>query len=504
MCIRDRYQRRVRGRPEPKMANLLLLLMATIAISAVLAAPFELIPHVSPLPIPTKQQLAYQGQISALIHFGMATFFHDGDPGCDDSNWNGCDPKGGCNSSNVASFNPTNLNVSSWVESFEAIGASSAVLTAKHGCGFLGWRTNTTLPDGTPYRYHVPDHLNVVEQFVTATEAAGIGHGFYYSLTNNFYLNVASHSVRPPSTALPGQVVVSQTEFEQLALAQVTELWTQFGELTEIWLDGGCGDMCDKVAALVGTTLAKDAVAFNGGGVSASAVRWCGTESGQPTKGPGGAVWSTADCGWCPSGSGSGAPPNSTNATWYPSAVDVTLQAGDHWFFTPGDALNPLSTLVDMYHNSVGSNGHLEIDFAIDRTGGVDPRHARAYLEFGAWIKSCYGSPAVTKELEGGSSWVEIDLNTTVVMDRVLMQEDQSAGQMIAEYLVEVRVDGAQWRHFSSGVTIGAKRIDIAAPVPATGVRVSVLTGFGLPTGLSVSVFAAGPCDVKQFEYPTE
>ena len=31
-------------------------------------------------PIPTPQQLAYQGGISALIHFNMATFMHDGEP----------------------------------------------------------------------------------------------------------------------------------------------------------------------------------------------------------------------------------------------------------------------------------------------------------------------------------------------------------------------------------------------------------------------------------------
>ena len=31
--------------------------------------------------VPTPQQLAYQGEISALVHFGMSTFFHDGDPG---------------------------------------------------------------------------------------------------------------------------------------------------------------------------------------------------------------------------------------------------------------------------------------------------------------------------------------------------------------------------------------------------------------------------------------
>ena len=47
------------------------------------------LPHAGPLPVPTEQQLAYQGQISALIHFGMASFMHDGDPGCTARNWNG-------------------------------------------------------------------------------------------------------------------------------------------------------------------------------------------------------------------------------------------------------------------------------------------------------------------------------------------------------------------------------------------------------------------------------
>ena len=57
-------------------------------------------------------------------------------PGCTAENWNGCD-KGSstsCNSSHPSSFAPSNLNVSSWVESLKAIGATHAVLTAKHGC----------------------------------------------------------------------------------------------------------------------------------------------------------------------------------------------------------------------------------------------------------------------------------------------------------------------------------------------------------------------------------
>lgn len=73
-----------------------------------------------------------------------------------------------------------------------ALGATSGVLTAKHGCGFLAWATNVTLPAGSPYRYHVPeDKYPVLRNFVASMTEAGLGYGFYYSLTNNFFLNVA-------------------------------------------------------------------------------------------------------------------------------------------------------------------------------------------------------------------------------------------------------------------------------------------------------------------------
>ena len=316
------------------LTGVVLCVLSVAARSSPVPLPeFVLVPApAGGLPTPTPQQLKYQGSMNALIHFGMSTFFHDGDPGCTSENWNGCDPNGGCNSSDVASFAPTNLNTSNWLDSFLAVGVTSAVLTAKHGCGFLAWETKVTLPDGSPYRYHVPSKYPVLKDFVATMQGAGLGYGFYYSLTNNFYVNAAAHVVRPPSTLLPGQANITQAQYEAIILGQVTELWTENGPLTEIWLDGGCGDLCDKVGALVKSTLAKDAVAFNGGGgVSDHPVRWCGTEGGSPSGWP--TVWSTSACNpsWCPDGSGSGDAPNVSGAVWQPSGVDVTLQQGDRW-----------------------------------------------------------------------------------------------------------------------------------------------------------------------------
>ena len=167
----------------------------------------------------------------------MATFFEDGDPACNANNWN--------ESGNPLSFNPYLLNVTNWIESYLALGAKSAVLTAKHGCGFCLWPTNVLLPNGTRYWYSVAyssiPTRNVIAEFVDACNNAGIGHGFYYSLTNNFFLNEKSHYVQN-ATILPGQYKVTQAQWTQIALAQLKELFTEYGQFAEFWFDGGTGD----------------------------------------------------------------------------------------------------------------------------------------------------------------------------------------------------------------------------------------------------------------------
>ena len=104
--------------------------------------------------------------------------------------------------------------------------------------------TQVTLPGGEEYGYAVGRAASAVQhdvlaQFTASCAKAGLGWGFYYSLTNNFFLNVASHEVQ--NGTLPGQQNVSQAEFETIALGHVRELWTRYGNLTEIWFDGGPG-----------------------------------------------------------------------------------------------------------------------------------------------------------------------------------------------------------------------------------------------------------------------
>ena len=90
--------------------------------------------------MPTAPQLAYyESEVRALIHFNMATFIKDGDPGCNADNWNTHKPYAAGKASDPTTFNPTKLNFSNWLESFRAVGIQNAVMTAKHGCGHLLW-----------------------------------------------------------------------------------------------------------------------------------------------------------------------------------------------------------------------------------------------------------------------------------------------------------------------------------------------------------------------------
>ena len=165
--------------------------------------------------IPTAEQLRWQDmEIGALIHFNMAT-------------------TGGC-SKNASAFNPTKLDTDQWVEAFEAFGAREAVLVAKHGCGFVTWPSNATMPDGSRYNYSVASSSwmrgtgDVVASFKASCLKKGLGVGYYYSLGANSY----TKGLR-----------LTAEQLEAIEMQQMTELWSgRYGNeanLTEIWFDGG-------------------------------------------------------------------------------------------------------------------------------------------------------------------------------------------------------------------------------------------------------------------------
>ena len=209
------------------------------------------------VPVPTAAQLRYQrNEISALIHFNMGTYAcasGTGYSGCREC-WLGNAANASRNCAEVAgpgqlarTFNPTQLSTDNWAESIVALGARAAVLTAKHDSGHLLWPTNVTLPGGVEYTYAVGHsesaiQVDVLRLFTESMQRHGLGHGFYYSIGNNVYLNVKNAVLQTGHTdhsgesldPLPGMANVTQQQFEAIALAHLRELWTGYGSLTEM------------------------------------------------------------------------------------------------------------------------------------------------------------------------------------------------------------------------------------------------------------------------------
>ena len=137
------------------------------------------------------------------------------------------------------------------------------------------------------------------------------------------------------------------------------------------------------------------------------------------------------------------------------------MQNKDKWFYTPNLPIRSLKSLIDVYHNTVGKNGVLELDFAINREGLVDANHAKRYKELGNWIKRCYGEPISSALGIQGQQEVILKIPINKSIDRLMLQEDMTNGQIIRSFEVYALTKGSRtWNSvYENNSGIGNKRI---------------------------------------------
>ena len=172
-------------------------------------------------------------------------------------------------------FAPDALDTDQWARAAAGMGAKYAVLVAKHCTGFCLWPTKAHgySVASSPWKDGQGD---VVREFVDACRKYDVLPGLYYSVSCNQYMNVDNPGLmrdRDPE---------KQRAYNEMALEQLTELWTNYGELFEIWFDGGClppEEGGPDVAALL-SHLQPNAVVFQGPRGLPSRLRWVGNERG--------------------------------------------------------------------------------------------------------------------------------------------------------------------------------------------------------------------------------
>ena len=71
---------------------------------------------------------------------------------------------------------------------------------------------------------------DIVGNFVNSCRSHDIQPGFYYSVVTNYYLNVEGGTVQN-SYPKPGMANVTQDQYLDIVMAQLDELWGQYGAL---------------------------------------------------------------------------------------------------------------------------------------------------------------------------------------------------------------------------------------------------------------------------------
>ncbi|KAH3744955.1 Alpha-L-fucosidase 1 [Pelomyxa schiedti] len=396
------------------------------------------------VPLPTSPQLDWSKyEIGAIIHFDMGTI--QGDQGCSESQMLTEDLPP------PTAFNPANVSTDQWMESIVALGAQYAVYIAKHAYGFTTWPTKVRVESiQDEYQYSVSHSSydgDIVGEFVESCLKYNVKPGLYYSLVQNCYLNVWGGVVYNTSLH-ENQVYVTQSEFESIALSQLEEIWTEYGDLTEVWFDGGYQqDIVDAISALLEDTQ-PNSVAFNGFGISKNPIRWVGTESGHAPY----PNWST--------GTTDGGDPDSTD--WCPAECDTTLQNGDKWFYDKWVGLRTLRELQQVSARLCVSDN--------DTDGQIPDNAVQRYKEFGDWIRNCYGDNGKIVSTSGNTT--KLVLLTTKEIDGVTV-------------LGNTKV-------IATGSSIGNKRIEVLTlPESFKTISLAILSSTDTPL---ITNFAAHNC----------
>ena len=151
------------------------------------------------------QQLQMKRAYGMFIHFGVNTFTGD--------EWSdGTIP--------VEKYAPTGLDCDQWIKVAKDAGFRYVLLTTKHHDGFCLWNSNYTEYDVASTK--VP--TDVVAEVAKACKKYGLEFAVYYSLWDR---HEASYNDKNPQ------------KYIDFMKQQLTELFTNYGPVCELWLDGG-------------------------------------------------------------------------------------------------------------------------------------------------------------------------------------------------------------------------------------------------------------------------
>jgi alpha-L-fucosidase len=417
---------------------------------------------------PSPQQVAWQDlEMGAIIHFGPNTFLNQ--------EW-------GDGTADPSVFNPSNFDPEQWMRAIKAAGIGYVVFVAKHHDGFCLWPTEKTTYSvkSSPWKSGKGD---VVGAVAAAAQKYGLKFGIYLSPWDR-------HDPK----------YKNNTAYDDYYLSLLNELATNYGELTEFWLDGAGSEghvynfdrYVDHLRVYQPNTLIfADAELLKYGD-----VRWVGNESGEALE----ENWNVLDLrGYL---------------RYRPAEADTPLRK-EHWFWHPNDeaSLKSVDELLATYEHTVGRGAQLMLGIAPDKRGLLPDADVKRLTEYGNALRSKYAparnlaaratnaasyrnaldsDPDTFWSPAEGSHSAIIDLvfSSPISFDRALTMEWLVDGQKIQKYAIQV-AEGVTWKTVYSGTTIGHKKIDHFPRITARRVRINIITASSTPRIREFQLFDA-------------
>jgi len=417
--------------------------------------------------LPSKTQLKWaNSEIGAMFHLDFQVF----EPGYQfRKDWN--------YHPDLSIFNPKELDTDQWLRAAKAVGATYAVLVAKHCSGFSLWPTkaHTYSVKNTPWRNGQGD---IVKDFIASCKKYGIKPGIYASVAANAYFKVDNPGLVVSGTA------EEQEKYKEVVKTQLTELWSQYGRLFEIWFDGGVlppGKGGIDMLSLL-EKYQPDAIAFQGPYGYANNIRWVGNEDGVAPY----PCWARADSTTSATGVVQirGLNGNPDGGFWCPGEADFPLRKNTSfqggWFWHEGEdgTIRGVDDLLERYIQSVGRNTNMLLGIVVDNRGLIPDADVKRLAEFGHTIKQEFSKNMGFTSGEG--YLFTVNLKVPAKLKYVVIEEDISKGERIREYSIYGMRNG-EWEPLGKGSCVGHKRIETLQGKIYSGIRLEITRSEGTP-----------------------